>query len=187
MREPGVELAQISIGELVATAAGQPRFRVKYMPTQTLRSELHTATSRVVGLLCLSDETHTFILHNRWVGGDEFDPATGDYTEPVWETVVLRTTAEAFQAIPTGADSTCRLEWPGGLIQWNSVLVEALAECGEPVVVGVGGALAYTTATGGRPHEFLVELELPSSAGDWRLERLSAPSEFVLARHSAES
>ncbi|WP_231733181.1 hypothetical protein, partial [Phenylobacterium sp. CCH12-B4] len=185
MRELDVNLAQISIGEFVAAAAGQRRFRVNYMPTQTLRSELHTAASHVVGLFCLSDEAHTFILHNRWVGGDELDTATGDYTEPVWETVVLRATAEAFEAMPTGAESTCRLEWPGGVIQWNTVSVEALTERGEPVVVGVGGALAYTSGVDGRPHEFLVELELPGSAGDWRLERSSTPSQFVLARHGA--
>lgn len=185
MGEIGVRLDQVSIGEFLAAAAGQPRFRVKHMPTQTLRRDLHTEASRLISLLCLADDVNTFILHNRWVGGDVWSPELGDYTDAIWETVVLRSSAEAFAAIPTGPDSTHRMEWSGGVIQWNTVSVELLTDLGEPVTFGVSGALAYTTGIDGSPHEFLIELELPSLAGEWRLKQSSAPSDFVLARHTA--
>jgi len=180
-----VGLNQITIGEFVAAAAGPPRFRAKYIPQQTLSRELHTETSRLVGMFCLADDTQTFILHNRCIGGDVWSPELNDYTDPVWESVILRSDAEAFEGIPTGPDSTHRIEWAGGVIQWNTVSVESFAFAGEKVTLGVNGALAYTTGIDGSPHEFLVELELTSPGGDWRLGRSSSPSAFVLARHEA--
>jgi hypothetical protein len=52
----------------------------------------------------------------------------------------------------------------------------------NPVIFAVGGALAYTTSIDGTPHEFLVDLELTSAAGEWRLKRSSlGPSGFTLA------
>ena len=180
-------LEQVSIGEFVAATAGLPRFHAKHMPTQTLRQELHTEASRLIALFCLADDADTFILHNRWVGGDVWSPELGDYTDPIWETVILRSTSEAFGAIPTGPDSTYRIEWSGGVIQWNTVGVELVTLLGEPVTFGVQGALAYTTGIDGSPHEFLVELELPSISGEWRLKQASAPSDFLLARHVATS
>jgi len=178
-----VGLGQITIGEFVAATAGPPRFRVKYMPTQTLSRELHTETSRLVGMFCLADDSQTFILHNRWVGGDVWSPELGDYTDPIWETVVLRSDVKAFERIPTGPHSTHRIEWAAGVIQWNTVAVEPFAFGGENVTLGVSGALSYTAAIDGSPHEFLVELELTSLIGEWRLARSSGPSAFVLARH----
>lgn len=180
-------LEQVSIGEFVAAAAGKPRFQAKYMPTQTLNRELHTETSRLIGMFTLADEADTFILHNRFVGGDVWSPELGDYTDPIWETIVLRSTAEAFAAIPTGSDSTCRIEWGGGFLQWCAASVELFTHRSEPVIFGVSGALAYTIGVDGSANEFLVDLELPSSAGEWRLRRSSAPSDLVLARHGATS
>lgn len=183
----GVRLDQVSIGEFVAATVGQPRFRAKYMPTQTLRRDLHTEVSRLIALFCIADDADTFILHNRWVGGDDWSPDQGDYTDPIWETVVLRAPAEAFGAIPTGPDSIYRMEWSDGVIQWNAVSVEPFTHLGEPVTFGVSGALAYTTGIEGSPYEFLVELELSSLVGEWRLKQSSDPSSFVLARHAATS
>lgn len=180
-----VGLDQVAVGEFVAASAGPPRFRAKYMPTQTLRGELHTDASRLIGMFCLTDEVDTFILHNRWVGGDVWNPDLNAYTDAIWETVVLRSSADTFAAIPTGPDSTCRIEWSGGVIQWNACPVELFAHGEEQVTFGVSGALAYTTAIEGKPHEFLVELELPGLTGDWRLRQSSAPSDFVLALHQA--
>lgn len=171
---------QISLGEFVARAAGRPRFRAKHKPTQTDRRELPTDSSWPVGLFCLADETDAFILHNRFVGGDVWSPELSDYTDPVWETVVLRSTADAFTAIPAGPDSTHRIEWSGGSVQWNSVLVEPLTHLDQSVTLGVGGALIYTTSNHGRQHEFMVELELPSATGAWRLKQGSDPSAFTL-------
>jgi len=182
-----VGLDQVTMGEFLAVAAGSPRFRGKYMPTQTLGQELHTEASRLVGLFCLADDADTFILHNRWVGGDVWSPELSDYTDPIWETVVLRSTADTFAAIPTGPDSTYRIEWSSGVIQWNTASVEELAHGGEQVTLGVSGALTYTTATEGNPHEFLVELELPSLSGEWRLRQSSTPSAFILARNAAST
>ncbi|WP_337186104.1 hypothetical protein [Phenylobacterium sp.] len=180
-------LEQVSIGEFVAAAAGPPRFRAKHMPTQTVSQELHTEVSRLIALFCIADDTDTFILNNRWVGGDIWSQELADYTDPIWETVVLRSSAKTFEAIPTGPDSVCRMEWAGGFVQWNAVAVEPFTYLGEPVTFGVGGALAYATAVDGRPHELLVELELPSRLGEWRLRRSPTPSAFVLARHAVTS
>lgn len=181
-----MDLDQISIRELVTVAAGPPRFRVKLMPTMTLRSELHTQSSREVGALFLADDADTFVLHNRWVGGDVWSEELGDYTDPIWETVILRSSAATFKDVAAGPESTGRLEWSGGTIAWNTAAIEVLAEGPQPVALGVAGALVYTTSSGGTPYEFLVELDLPSVADHWQLKRsLMGPSGFTLARVEA--
>lgn len=167
-------------------AAGVPRFRAKLMPTMTLRSELHTKSSREVGVLFLADDADTFVLHNRWVGGDVWSEELGDYTDPIWETVILRSSAAAFGDVAAGPESTGRLEWSGGSIAWNASAIEVLAEGPQPVALGVAGALVYTTSCGGTPYECLVELDLPSVADHWQLKRsLMGPSGFTLARAEA--
>ncbi len=178
---------QICLSEFVVATAGQPRFLAKTMPTQTARGELQTDSSRLIGLFCLADDTDAFILQNRFVSGDVWSPELGDYADPVWETVVLRSTVDAFTAIPTGPGTTHRIEWAGGLIQWAAVAVDPLTYLGQPVILGVGSALAYTTSNHGSPIEFLSELELPSSTAEWRLERSPSPTAFILARHAAIS
>ena len=175
-------LKQVTIRELVTVATGSPRFRVKHMPTSTLRPELHTENSREIGLFCLSDETDTFILHNRFVGGDLWSDELGDYSAPVWETVVLWTGPDIFEDITTGSTSTGQLEWAGGSIRWNTVGVELLLQQTEPVSLAVRGALVYTTSFDHAPCEFLVELELVGPMGEWRLTRsIMGPSGFTLA------
>jgi hypothetical protein len=181
-----LDLDQVSMGELVTVAAGPPRFRAKLMPTMTLRSELHTQSSREVGVLFLADDADTFVLHNRWVRGDVWSEELGDYTNPIWETVVLRSSAATFENVAAGPESTGRLEWSGGRIAWNTAAIDVLAEGRQPVALGVAGALVYTTSSEGAPHEFLVELDLPSAADHWQLKRsLMGPSNFTLARIEA--
>jgi hypothetical protein len=174
-------LEQVTMRELVTVATGSPRFELKLMPVATANSELHTAARREIKLLCLADGTDTFILHNRFVGGDVWSDELGDYTDPVWETVVLHSGREMFEAIPTGPDSTGRLEWSGGSISWNTVAVEWLREGPEPVLLAAKGAHIYTTCFDGNPCEFLVDLELFGPMGEWRLTRsLMGPSSFTL-------
>lgn len=157
------------------------------MPIQTARSELHTDSSRLIELICLADDTDAFILFNFFVDGDVWSPELGDYTDPAWETVVLRSTVDAFTEIPTGPDGTYRIEWAGGLILGAAVGVDLLTYLGQPVILGVRGALAYTKCSNSSPKEFLFELDLPSPMGDWRLERSSSPGAFTLIRHAATS
>jgi hypothetical protein len=168
----------------VAVATGAPRFRLKHMPTATRMSELRTEISGEIGLFCIADESDTFILHNRFVGGDAWRKELGNYTDAIWETVVLRSSTGAFEELATGHDSTGRLEWSGGSIAWSGATVELLLHDGAPVIFGVGGALVYTTSLDGTAHEFLVELELAGSEGEWRLKRSAiGPNAFALARH----
>jgi len=178
----GLELKQVTIRELVTVATGSPRFHVKHMPAATLRSELHTENSREVGLFCLADETDTFILHNRFVGGDQWSDELTDYSAPVWETVVLRSGPDIFEGIATGPTSTGQLKWAGGSIGWNTVEVELLLQRTQPVPLAVSGALVYTTSFERAPYEFLIELELVGPMGGWRLMRSAmGPSGFTLA------
>ena len=183
-----MELDQTSMREFVAIAAGSPRYRVKYMPTATLRPELHTETCREIALFCLADDTDTFILHNRWVGGDDWNEELAEYTAEIWETVVLRSSADMFENIATGPDSTLRLEWSNGVIAWNTAEVELLLHDGNPVTFAVGGALSYTTSLDGTPHEFLVGLEFTGPVDEWRLKRSgTGPGGFALARREPTS
>ena len=177
-----LRLHQVSIGEFLVAAGGEPRFRAKLMPVQTARADLHTKAVRQASLLCLADSKDAFFLFNWFVGGDVWNPETGDGAEPVWETVVLRSTPDVFEAIPTGPDSTYRLPWHGGLVQGANVPVETFTDHGEPVALGVGGASLYITSYDGRVCEFITELELPSATRHWRWARASSPSAFVLTR-----
>lgn len=179
-----LRLRQVSIGEFVAAAGGEPRFRAKLKLSQTARADLRTDTVRQASLLCLADGDDAFFLFNWFVGGDVWSPETGDCTDPIWETVVLRATADVFEAIPTGPDSTYRLQWPGGLVQWAIVPVEPFTHLGEPMVFSVGRASVHITSYDGRACEFITELELPSATGEWRWERTASPSAFVLTRAS---
>lgn len=168
--------------ELVTVATGAPRFRVKYMPMSTLRAELHTEDSREIGLFCLADEINTFILLNRFVGGDTWSDEPGDYSDPVWETVVLRSEPDVFENIATGPTSTGRLEWAGGSFGWNTVAVEPLLHGTEQVTVAVRGALVYMASFDGAPCEFVVEVELYGPTGEVRLKRsVTGPNSFTLA------
>lgn len=166
-------------------ASGAPRFRAKHMPTATLRPELHTETSREIELFCLADDTDTFILHNWFVGGDVWSDELGDYTQPVWETVVLRSSVGTFENIATGPESIGRLEWSDGSIAWNTTAVELLQHRGDAVTFAIAGALVHTTNRDGSLHDFLVELELTSQRDEWRLKRSGmGPSSFTLARQA---
>ncbi len=176
-------LTAVSISELVVAAAGKPRFRVKYMPTLTVRAELHTEKSHEIGLFCIADDERTFVLGNRWIGGDEWSSELQDYTAPIWETVALRSTAGLFDEIPTGAGSTYKLEWPDGVISWNTVGLEVLAIGEEPVLLAVEGARVAIIAFDGKPYEFITELWLVGTQGNWQLKRSTyGPDGYTLVR-----
>lgn len=181
-----MELNQGSMREFVAVATGSSRFRVKLMPTATLHSELHTETSREIRLLCLADDTYTFILHNKWVDGDDWSEELGDYTAMSGRQL---SSARAWTPL-TGwrQGPTAQPEWSDGSIAWNAVPVELLPGDEAPATFAVGGALVYTTGLAGTPHEFLVELELTGPAEEWRLRRSAmGPAGFTLARQKSPS
>lgn len=183
-----MDLDQVSIRQFVAVAGGSPRFRAKFMPTLTLRPELHTEASREVELFFLADDNDTFILLNRWVGGDVWSEELGDYTNPVWETVVLRSRAAMFESIATGPKSTGHLEWPGGNTGWDTVALELFVQGAEPVAFAVEGALVYTTSIEGAPHDFLVELDLTGPTNAWQIRRsIMGPAAFTLAQMETPS
>jgi hypothetical protein len=178
-----LELKQISIRELVAVASGSRTFCANMM-AGARPPGLHAATLRV-GLFWLANEADTFILHNRWVGGDVWSEELDDYTTPVWETVVLHAGTDAFNRFLLGPDAG-RLAWPRGLLIWSPAAAEPLIHDGVPIALGVGGALVYTTSLDAALYDFLVELHLASPAGDWRLMRSAqAPSGFSLRRGEA--
>jgi hypothetical protein len=176
-----LKLKQVTIRELVAATTASPRFRIKHQPMIADLPQHHTPISRETSLFCLADETDTFILHNRFVGGDTWSDDLGDYSTPVWETVVLHSGSEVFENIAAGVDNHCRLDWPGGSIMFNTVSVERLMRGTEPASLAVSGALVYTTVFEGAPCEFLVELELVGPLGEWRLSRSAiGPGGFTL-------
>jgi hypothetical protein len=168
--------------EFVVAASGAPRFRAKFGPTGTLFPDLHTPTSREVGWLCLADDRNMFLLHNRWVGGDVWSDELGDYTDPAWETVVLRAPASTYDEMPVGDESTYQLECSEASIGWNNCRVEELKAGEIAAILGVAGVTAYTVSFDAKPCEFLIELDLPGLAGSWQLRRSSqGPTAFTLA------
>lgn len=168
-------LKQISVREFVAAAAGARRFRAKVIPVGAVTPEHDPGASQSLTLLSLADDRDTFILHNRFVSGDEWSEELGDYTDPLWETVTLRSGPELFESTAPG------LEWLGGSFAWNNGL-ELLMHGGTPATFAVGGALTYAFSPDGSPYEFLVELELTGPAGAWRLKRSMGPAVFRLVR-----
>lgn len=152
-------------------ATGSPRFRVKYMPTSTGVREFHTETTHETLMLCIGDDTDTFILRNVILQDGEYIEDLEYYSDPITETAILRSGPDVFEQIVTGPASTGRLEWSGGSIFWNTCPVELLLRRTEPVLIAVGKALAYTTSFNGAPLEVLVDLELVGPVGQWRLTR----------------
>jgi hypothetical protein len=156
------------------------------MPVLGLKPELHTSTHREIGVFCLGDENDTFVLLNLFVGGDAWSEEINDYSAPIYETVVLRAGPDVFEEITTGPNSTANLEWAGGSGGWNTVPVELLLQNTELVLLAVNGAQVYTTCFEGAPHDFLVELELFSPIGEWRLSRsVVLPNFFALVSGQA--
>lgn len=173
---------RVPLRDFVVAGAGEQRFRLKFLPTLTVQTAPHTKTSRRVGHVFLGDEQYTYLISDLWWGGDEWDDRVKDYTEPAVETLVLRSTAAAFDAI---ARSDC-----GGLIEcehlvlaWGSGLETLVDQRRRPLTFEIGPALLATAAFEGKPLDFLVELELRGSER-WWLERRT-PGSFALTRRDA--
>lgn len=172
----------MSLRDLVVAGAGEPRFRLKFLPVLTAHTHLHTGTSRRVGHVFLGDETHTYVLSDLWWGGDEWDERIEDYTEPAVETLVLRSTATLFNEIAR-TDCGGRIECEHVLMAWDSGLELLVDEEKRPLTFGLGTALLAATAFEGRSLDWLVELEFRGSER-WWLERRT-PGSFALTRRSA--
>lgn len=129
----------------------------------------------------MADDANTFVLLNEQVAGDVLSPELGGYTDIVAQTVVLRSTADAYAEIPEGPNSTYELEWSENcVVSWNTCPIEPFMSGEYPVTFSVRGALVYATCFEDKLYEFISELELSSREGEWRLR--PSGTEFTLAR-----
>ncbi len=178
---------QISLGEFLVATAGPPRFQAKLLRNETARVDLHTEVSSEIGVFFMADQSDAFILLNRWAGGDAWSSELNNYTEPAWESVVLRTSVDRVDDIPTGSTRNLRVDWPGGVFNVGGGLFEPFLVNSCPMIFSIGGVLAYTTAIADASYEFLVDLELVGDTEEWRLKRSSrGPNGFTLARHEPD-
>lgn len=173
---------RVSLRDFVVAGAGEPRFRLKFLPILTVQTALHTKTSRRVSHVFLGDQNYTYLLSDVWWGGDEWDEGIKDYTDLAVETLVLRSTAAAFDAIAR-TDCGGRIECEHLVLNWGSGLDALLDEGKRPLIFEIGPALVATAAFEGMPLDFLVELEL-RGAERWWLERRT-PGSFALTKRDA--
>lgn len=177
-----MDFERVSLRDFLVAGAGEPRFRLKFLPVLTVPTQLHTKTSRRVGHVFLGDQNHTYLLSDLWWGGDERGDGLKDDTEPAVETLVLRSTAAAFDAIAR-SDRGGRIECEHLVLEWGSGLETLLDERKRPLAFEIGPALLATAAFEGIALDFLVELELRGSER-WWLERRT-PGSFALTRRDA--
>lgn len=137
-----------------------------------LSQSLFAPGERQIGMFHLTDGNEVFAFFNSFAGGDEWDSGAEDWTDAVWETHVTRFVGGS-AAMAADANSI-----------WNHVPVEVLAHEGEPVALAVKGMVTYNVSLDGQPIDFLIELELVSAVGEWRIKRSrTGPQSFALVAH----
>lgn len=162
----------ISFDDFLVASAAPRTFLMTYAAIESPRFVERQAT-----IVCLHDEAGSFFLFNQILALSQWIPETGDYTEDVYESVVLAASAEAGRDLRLGEHDRFELEWPGGPMIWAPADFRRLAPAEGRLCVlwSVVGGLCFE----GRACNFLLDLRLRAATGDWRVRRGDGTPEIM--------